>query len=612
MKMKRKCYNIILIFLVFFISSAFGQLKETSLDNNILLQGNKIMRKSVQVVDTLELPFFDDFTQNSVYPSSKFWLDSNVFVNNSFADTPIFKGVVTFDCIDKNGHIYSHANSLTFIADTLVSKPINLNYPPESNIFISFFVQPQGLAYDPPEERDSLVLKIKSPEAKWKSIWRMSGETSFPFKQVLIPITDTAYLKKGFQIQFLNYASVSSDNRSSNGDYWNLDLVRIDTGMSVNDTTINDVGFVTTPKSYLKDYYAIPATHMNTDFDNRSNNQSYRNYGDSTIGFDRNLYFKVPGFETYPDSIRNIGGTVDMYPHSYVVHDFVYTSTIFNPIFFNGKDTVEVAIKSVLNLNSNVPEEYRRNDTAYFTQKFYNYYALDDGVPEAGIGMDGIESEGAMLAIKFYTIKPDTLRSIRFWFNRVNGNSNLDLAFDMLVWDNDEGKPGNIIYEEDDLYTKYGYGADNYVDYMLETPFLLSDTFYIGFRQNHETYMNLGFDKNYDNSEKTFYSFGNWQQSSNKGSIMIRPVFGAKFSVGITRLNKPINKIDIYPNPASIMVNIDMNNEFILKIYNQIGKLIETFYNKNIIDVSNYPEGLYFLNINSDDKSFTRKLIIKK
>ncbi len=610
--MKRKYYNIFLFFLVFIISSAYGQLKETSLDNNVLLQSKKNIEKNIQVIDTLELPFFDDFTQSSIYPSNKFWLDSNVFINNSFADTPIFKGVATFDCIDKDGYIYSNANNFTFIADTLVSKPINLAYSPSDNVFISFFVQPQGLAYDPPEARDSLVLKIKAPEAKWKSVWHMAGETSFPFKQIFIPITDTAYLKKGFQIQFLNYASVSSDNRSSNGDYWNLDLVRIDTGMSVNDTTINDVGFVTTPKSYLKDYYAIPCKHMNTSFDNKNNIQSYRNYGDSTIGFDRNLYFKVPGFETYPDSIRNIGGTVDMYAHTYVIHDFVYTSTIFNPIFFNGKDTVEVSIKSVLNLNSNVPEEYRRNDTAYFTQKFYNYYALDDGVPEAGIGMDGIESEGAMLAIKFYTIKPDTLRSIRFWFNRVNGNSNLDLAFDMLVWDNDNGKPGDIIYEEDNLLTKYGYGLDNYIDYMLEDPFLLSDTFFIGYRQNHDIYMNLGFDKNTDNSERTFYSFGNWQQSNNKGSIMIRPVFGAKFSVGINNINNEANSINIYPNPASNTVNIDIDNEFVLKIYNQIGNLIDTFYNKNIIDISNYSDGLYFLNINSDNKSFTKKLIIKK
>ena len=226
--------------------------------------------------------------------------------------------------------------------------------------------------------------------------------------------------------------------------------------------------------------------------------------------------------------------------------------------------------------------------------------------------MDGIESEGAMLAVKFYTITPDTLRSIRFWFNRVNGSSNLDLAFDMIVWDNDNGEPGDIIYEEDDLLTRYGYGLDNYIDYMLETPFLLSDTFFIGYRQNHEIYMNLGFDKNYDNSERTFYSLGNWQQSANKGSIMIRPVFGEKFSVGINNVNETLNSINIYPNPASNTVNIDIENEFILKIYNQIGRLVDTFYNKNVIDISNYSEGLYFLNINSDDKSFTRKLIIKK
>ena len=603
--------KIIYSLLIVFTSSVFAQLKEVSLDNNILLQKNKIkttINKAISTVDTLELPFFDDFSQKSIFPSSNFWIDSNVFLNNSFPDTPIFRGVATFDCLNKYGEIYSNANNFSFIADTLVSKPINLNYPPNKNIVISFFVQPQGLAYDPPEERDSLVLKIKAPGTKWKSIWHMEGSRVKPFKQILIPITDTMFLKKGFQMQFLNYASVSSDNRSSNGDYWNLDLVRIDTARTINDTVINDVGFVTTPKSYLKDYYAIPCSHMSSSFDAKENIQSYRNYGDSTIGFDRRLYSY--SINNIKDTF-NIGGTTDLNPHTFYSHSFIYNSPIFRYNYFLGLDSIEFLIKSVLHLNSSISNEYRHNDTAYFVQKFYNYYALDDGVPEAGIGIDGLESEGAKLAVKFYTIKPDTLRSIRIWFNRTNNESNKDIAFDLLVWNNDDGKPGDIIYEEDELLTKYSNGLDNYVDYMLKTPFLLSDTFFVGFRQNHEIYMNLGFDKSYDNSSRTFYSISSWNQSENKGTIMIRPVFGKKFRSDINAYLST-NSISIYPNPANNFININTKENFTLTIYNQTGQLLNTYKNKRIINVSYLIDGLYFIKITTNKTSVTKKIIIKK
>ena len=87
-----------------------------------------------------------------------------MFVNNQFCDTPVFVGVATFDCLNKNGEIYERANSYTFIADTLVSRYINLDYSPSDSIYLSFYYQPQGLAYDPPEERDSLVLNFKLRE----------------------------------------------------------------------------------------------------------------------------------------------------------------------------------------------------------------------------------------------------------------------------------------------------------------------------------------------------------------------------------------------------------------------------------------------------------------
>lgn len=73
----------------------------------------------------LSLPFFDDFAYNSIYPDQNKWETQSVLVNKSFAIDPPTLGVATFDALNKYGKLYSSANSLSFAADTLLSKPIN-------------------------------------------------------------------------------------------------------------------------------------------------------------------------------------------------------------------------------------------------------------------------------------------------------------------------------------------------------------------------------------------------------------------------------------------------------------------------------------------------------
>ena len=609
--------TIIITILLLFTLSTKAQLYETSIDYNPILQSKSktltFDKENIDISDTIELPILDDFSERSIYPSNRFWIDSNVFVNNQFCDTPVFVGVATFDCLNKNGEIYERANSYTFIADTLVSRYINLDYSPSDSIYLSFYYQPQGLAYDPPEERDSLVLKFKAPGIQWQYIWHAAGEPNKPFTRVMIPITDSIYLQKGFQMQFLNYASMSSDNRSSNGDYWHLDLVYLDTARSINDTLIPDVGFVTTPGSYLIDYYSVPCKHFNKNYDAKNNKQSYRNNSNEVIGLDRKLYITASNSTNTEE--ENIGGSIDLQPFTYSEHNFNYTTTLFSPVYFIGEDSLTFKIESVLHLNQGVAEEFLWNDTAHFTQTFYNYYAYDDGTAEAGIGMDGLESQGAMLAVKFYPIKADTLQAVKFWFNKTNKDATKNLAFDLIIWDNNNGIPGDIIYEQDDQYIQYGAGIDNYVFYILDNPLWLEDTFFVGFRQNHETYMNLGFDKNTDTHEKTFYSFGSWQQSLHKGSLMIRPVFGDRLKVNIEK-QQTANKILIYPNPAKNTVTIRAKYQIKnIIIYNISGLKIIEKDNINTkqtsVNITQLNTGAYIININTQNNTITKKLFVK-
>lgn len=70
---------------------------------------------------------------------------------------------------------------------------------------------------------------------------------------------------------------------------------------------------------------------------------------------------------------------------------------------------------------------------------------------------------------------------------------------------------------------------------------------------------------------------------------------------------------NIYPNPTSDIININLENDLILKqvtIYNNLGQIVKTA-TENVIDVSHLAKGLYFLEVNTDKGKATKKVVIK-
>ncbi|MCD4682513.1 MAG: T9SS type A sorting domain-containing protein [Bacteroidales bacterium] len=80
-------------------------------------------------------------------------------------------------------------------------------------------------------------------------------------------------------------------------------------------------------------------------------------------------------------------------------------------------------------------------------------------------------------------------------------------------------------------------------------------------------------------------------------------------------INRTINYIEIFPNPASDIVTIDSEFEIVnLKVYNQTGQIVaeEMVNNKSHrFDVSLLNPGIYFLQIDFKDERILRKIIIE-
>jgi PKD repeat protein len=80
--------------------------------------------------------------------------------------------------------------------------------------------------------------------------------------------------------------------------------------------------------------------------------------------------------------------------------------------------------------------------------------------------------------------------------------------------------------------------------------------------------------------------------------------------------------INVYPNPTNDMVYIEIGKDYAgqipeIKIYDVLGKVIEVpvieeAFDKFSVNINNYPQGMYFINVYMDGKMITRKISLLK
>ncbi len=572
--------------------------------------------KDSQDVDTIELPFFDDFANSLMYPDQTKWVDIYAYINNDYAIDPISIQVASLDAINENGEVYTHLPSLSSgIADYMTSAPVNLNVEPEDSVYLSFYYQAGGNG-NIPEERDSLVLQFKDLEGEWKSVWNVSGgEQMISFESVMIPITDTNYLVKGFQFRFLNYASISSiyePSWVSNTDVWNIDYVKLDTARIWSDTLAEDVAFIKNFTSKLTGFQAVPWNHYKEwsgDIVSDSLSFIYKStFGEDTKNINRqveiiDLYGSEPTYSMLDDS-ENI----------LPLETIEYTRPIPYVFDSNSEDSALFLIKGYL--KTDITEDryiYRWNDTIRYYQKFSNYYAYDDGTAEKGFGISGQGTAFTSLCTQFTPLKADSLKGVYIYFNQVLNEENRNYFF-LTVWEDNNGIPGDTIVQRIGAKPFYSDEVNKFLYYSLDTTIFIDTTFYIGWTKTTDDMLNCGYDLNNDASSHIFYNVdGTWQSHSYNGAMMIRPVFSYIYDKSAFKPQVLFNKdFDIYPCPANDYLNIS-TEEFIstVLIYDATGRLIKQFSSVDRLYVGDLDVGTYFVRPICEFAKFkTKKLLI--
>ncbi|HOC48772.1 MAG: T9SS type A sorting domain-containing protein [Bacteroidales bacterium] len=574
--------------------------------------------KGATAEEPVPLPFSDDFTGDSIFPSVTRWADLQAFINNTYSVRQPSAGIATLDCLDERGLLHEGASQAVFPADRLTSRTIDLEYQPSDSIFLSFLFEAGGVA-DLPEAGDSLTLSFWAPEEqKWYSIWQATGEATNGFNMVIIPVTDTRYLMKGFRFMFTGHASlagvISEPSQAGNADHWNIDHVLLDKGRSVHDTVLRDVALTLPPRSLVKEYEAMPWRHFRQAYLSAMSPVApvkYRN-NDTIV---RNVTRHVTITDMSDNTVvRDFdAGAANAQPLS----DVSYNA----PLLYTYNTTASADTAQFMVTISLITDDFdpKQNDTLRYIQKFSDYFAIDDGTAEAGYGINGQGSNNAMAALRFRSFLPDSVTGISFCFNDAYDNAN-QRAFDIMVWADVNGRPGALLGSSDGPVASPAGEINGFVTYMFDTPVRVTDNFWIGWRQNSEKFLNAGLDLNTAPAGRQYFHLsGIWQESQAPGIIMMRPVMKGSGIPNSSDNGTLINNLfSIYPNPTDGLVTLvpaeGAPDDFTIDVISSSGAVVMSPGNPKRPDLSRLAAGNYMLLIRTRDGrplSLLRVVLVK-
>jgi len=572
------------------------------------------------VIDTL----VNAFDTLKVYPPDtgvggtvlSMWIDEDAYINSRYPIDPPTIGVATFDGLDEFGvpHNGFLDPSAYGVADFLTSKPIAL-LDTMNAVYLSFYYQAQGIG-NKPQSTDSLVLEFfNTVTLTWHNIWSVPGTATHNFRHVIIPVTDSQYLRSGFQFRFKNYGTISGAM-----DHWHIDYVRLDKDRSATDSLIVDVGIVSATRSIYKTFEAVPWKHY---------------LADTTLAL----------MDTMAVVMRNLDSTKNRTDYHYLINhnDGVKDSVLVFPSILNQKDVLPFA-----RLGRGLPLDYfgswsteadsatfeiitalepepkdinSNNDSVTYLQRFYNYYAYDDGTAEASYFLN---SAGAKMAYQFTSIMPgaDTLRAVDMYFAQ-NIEDQSEDPFFLTVWSS--LAPETIVYQQKSELPVFEDSLNEFHTYLLDEIITVSGTYYIGWVQPTSTRLNVGYDFNSNHSSKVFYNVsGTWLQSILKGTIMMRPLFGDSVILPLSiteeeRVTGIVNRYTVFPNPANGFIQIQMDNHdeqqdnFQVIILDLFGRTVISLQNSSgQVNIQQLTDGIYFVKVRGQhsEEFETKKIFV--
>ncbi len=544
------------------------------------------------------LPFIDDFSYEGPYPDATLWEDKEAYVNNTMTATPVTRGVATLDGLNQYGRPYFSQPFNAGLADSLTSVPLDLStYTASSNIYLSFYYQPQGLGFAP-ESTDSLFLYFKNNLNHWVRVWETRGTTLQGFKIVMLPLTDAQYFHNSFQFRFVNIASLNS-----NDDDWNLDYIKLDTNRSDADSIMNDVAFSIDPTSILKTYSSMPYRHFIL---NQANEKSSTQDVEvqNRYAVPNSLDVRLDATEFFSSSAIN---TQFLPAATIAAKSYLQQSFASYPISYSAPtNKSKVIIRNKYYYPAVNATDRKQNDTIINDCVFDNYFAYDDGSAEKSYFLLPAINYPSKTALKFTLNEPDTIRGLMVHFGPQLPTAS-GKYFSIVLYKSlgSIGQNDSIILQDDLYQVQYEPSYNGFSSYAFNTPTHLdTGSYYIGITQpanfgSDSIYYGLDVNRNTSLQHLSYNVDGTWYSSTVNGSVMLRPIVGQTFipTAVSTLIKNEVTSIDLFPNPVQDILYIKSMEFFKnCSIYSITGKLIGIkSIQENELDIHTLQPGVYML-----------------
>ena len=582
---------------------------------------------------SVELPFFDDFSDYTGAPSLRLWDYSGAYVGVDYSPLPPTVGVMTLDALDADGRLYPHASTSAFAADTAMSLPIRLDgLDSTDSVVMSFYYLPGGSGEHPwetvgdsPDAGDSLILDFYCAcDSAWHTVWSRGGtnvatlreETGRDWQYVAVAISDSCYMDSAFRFRFRNYCSLEDYGKTGmmgNVDQWNIDYVMIDRGRDADTAeSFRDIAFVKPAPTMLSHYRAMPARQYRTGEMAQKLSMTIANLYSSPIA----SYYSYRVLDSSGTVLYTYDGGYQNAPAEGYQTAEVHASPTVGYTFVESDDERTYTIVHNAREGAN-GDSHPQNDTVRFSQVFGNYYAYDDGTAENGYGLTSTDNV-MELAYRFDLNVADSLSAIDIAFNNSYDGENEGIAFHLAVWQAEEGLPGTMLYRDNEVRhpvlpdsAALEGGSSAFHRYVLESSVVVSGSIFVGFVQTGNDFINIGFDRSFNSADRIYHHTSReWEQSILSGSLMMRPCFGKAATIGIAKpeVSAPV----LYPNPADRQAYISGTAaDCRWTLYDIQGRQLLTA-RSNSIDSSELPDGLYVVRIITDAGTIhTTKLIIR-
>ncbi|MFN5337419.1 MAG: T9SS type A sorting domain-containing protein [Bacteroidota bacterium] len=559
--------------------------------------------------NTATLPFWDDFSKG--IQASK-WITKGVSYTESIGNRPPSLGMVVFNGVDSEGSPYSVQAKDQGEADFLTSLPIDLTLSYSSSqqsTYLSFFWQAGGKA-EAPDSNDQFLLQILDAQGTWITIWQKQGGSELDRTRFFQEII---HIKPEWQHASFQFRFFSSGRRSGPFDAWLLDYVYLNTRRNATDLSYPDRAITQVSTLRLGEFGAYPWelleknqtgkwTPVRSEFQNLENRFKAMEYSitlrDSTGNTLLPINATTP-FNPVPNALERrsiVSRTFTEIPLPKQAGDlFVETSLITGDgLLFeiNASDTVRY------------PQvDFRDNDRVSTRFALRDYFAYDQGVADYAAG---VNQKAGQLAVQYTSPESVFLKGISIDFTNAK---QINQVIDLKVWSDLSKKP---LYSKEVVIQAKKQGESIHY-FPLEQALPITGTFYVGYTQFTNDFLQVGLDKSNDRGDRIYYNVGGgWQQNKEiKGALLIRPHISKTGKASGEVI--PENTLRIYPNP--VVQEVMVEGKFTkLQVMDAFGREVilprSSQANGEKLNFTGQLPGLYFLYVQGESGTSTYRIIV--